>query len=745
MRKFRQLLTTAITLTLLLWSSVGWGQVMLPHYDGINYIIGEALQTQTGWGGLNTGDNIVISEGSLTFNGLKASEGNKFSFDGTGMEAVKAFTSQTSGIIYYSFLLRITDLASLNTTGGYFTSFTDNATNFGATVWVKLNGTGFELGINPRTTAANTVWNGTPLNTNTNYFVVISYEMVAGTTNDVVKMWINPIPGSEQPTTTLTATNGLADLASVQRILIRQDGASTTPFIEMDEIRIGLSWADVTPAPAAADETAPVPTFSPANGATNVALNVVPTITFDEVIYTSAGVLVTDANVKSLISFKYDDGTSEKVLVDVDFSATITDKVITITPTADLSNEVSYTITMAPVQDELENAMDAPASATFTTVPAGPIQYAVTFSKIGEGTIAAMVGNDPITSGDLVNAGSVVVFTATPTEGSRVKQWTLNTVAVVDNTSNTFAIADLQAAATVTVEFEAIPLNYAVTFSVVGENGTLAATVNATPLTSGDEVIEGSNVVFTATPAAGYRVKEWTLNTAPVADNTTNTFTITNLQAAATVTVEFEAIPKYLVTFTVTDGVNPIEGAMVTVAGQAALTATTADGVTTIELVDGAYSYMGYASATLLEAAGYFTVSGSPLAIPVVINKTVVTEEFDYPVGSLLSAVGYTAHSGAGTNAVTIKTPSISFANYASSEIGNEIALVATGEDVNKVFGAQSKGTLYTTLLVNVTGAGTTGDYFFHLGPEAIGSTFRGRLAVKKASDSEKNCIWHWS
>ncbi len=99
----------------------------------------------------------------------------------------------------------------------------------------------------------------------------------------------------------------------------------------------------------------------------------------------------------------------------------------------------------------------------------------------------------------------------------------------------------------------ATPTNHQVTFSVVGGNGTLAATVDAAPITSPATVAQGKNVVFTATPAANFRVKEWKLNSAVVAGNTTNTFTLTNLQAAATVTVEFEAIPPPLpkVTFNV--------------------------------------------------------------------------------------------------------------------------------------------------------------------------------------------------
>jgi hypothetical protein len=101
------------------------------------------------------------------------------------------------------------------------------------------------------------------------------------------------------------------------------------------------------------DTQAPLATFDPADADTKVALNVNPTITFDEPIYTSpAGALVDNTNVESLITFT--DGTDP-----VTFSATIAENVITVVPTADLLNATAYTLTVAAIQDELTNAMDA--------------------------------------------------------------------------------------------------------------------------------------------------------------------------------------------------------------------------------------------------------------------------------------------------------------------------------------------------------------------------------------------------
>lgn len=229
-----------------------WGQVTLPHYDGINYTIDQGLQTQSGWTSLNSGDALLIASGSLTYPGLLAEKGNKVTFDGAGIDAAKLFTQQTLGSTYYSFLLNVSSLGSLNTTGGYFTGFTEGtSTTFGATIWLKPSSGKYKIGINPRTTAANTVWS-LDLELNTVYFIVVSYEFKSGGTNDVVNLWVNPslsdFGAASAPTATISATNGLTDLANVNRILIRQDGSTATPFIEMDELRIGTTWASVTPA-----------------------------------------------------------------------------------------------------------------------------------------------------------------------------------------------------------------------------------------------------------------------------------------------------------------------------------------------------------------------------------------------------------------------------------------------------------------------------------------------------------------
>ena len=121
-------------------------------------------------------------------------------------------------------------------------------------------------------------------------------------------------------------------------------------------------------------------------------------------------------------------------------------------------------------------------------------------------------------------------------------------------------------------------------------------------------------------------------------------------------------------------------------------------------------------------------------AVVNILAQTVVTEEFEYTVGNLLTAEGYTAHSGAGTNAVTVVPGNLTYPIYPAAGLGDMIQLVNTGEDVSKNLPADiATGTAYASMLVRIDSARTLGDYFFHLGPNPISTTFRARLFVKLA------------
>ncbi len=282
-----------------------WGQLLTEPFNYTpNATLGIFTQSSGTWLNINTGDSVLIETGNLSYPGLATSTGNKVKFDGSGTDVYTVFASQTSGTIYSSFVLNVSALGGLTTTGGYFTGFIQDAstTVFGATVWLRQSATAgkYNIGIATRTTAAAVSWLPGDYDPGTNYFIVRADDIIAGAGNDVARIWVNtPAIGGSEPTADATSAVG-TDLTSAARLFLRQDNATNTPFIEVDEIRVGTTWASVTPSGAA------VPTLSissPLAAFGNVCTNTVPASNS----FTINGTTLTTANVTvaALAGFTY--------------------------------------------------------------------------------------------------------------------------------------------------------------------------------------------------------------------------------------------------------------------------------------------------------------------------------------------------------------------------------------------------------------------------------------------------------
>ncbi|ERJ93052.1 leucine-rich repeat domain-containing protein [Treponema lecithinolyticum] len=103
-------------------------------------------------------------------------------------------------------------------------------------------------------------------------------------------------------------------------------------------------------------------------------------------------------------------------------------------------------------------ACKQPASAEKPEPPAPPAppKHAVTFSVEGtppNGTLKAILGTSEITSGDKVEEGKWVIFTAKADEGYRVKEWKVDGNAILGNKTNTYA-CNVTKPCAITVSFE---------------------------------------------------------------------------------------------------------------------------------------------------------------------------------------------------------------------------------------------------------------------------------------------------
>ncbi|MCF8379787.1 MAG: T9SS type A sorting domain-containing protein [Bacteroidales bacterium] len=217
----------------------------LPIVDHFDYTEGTALTASELWTQDGTGDSVFISAGNLSYSDLQASSGNSVSFSADGAESLLSFTPVTTGKVYFSFIFKVSDITNW-TKGGYFVSLG----NFQSRLNIQPIGNQFGIGIAKVNSLAEVIWllsgsDSVKFDVDSEIFVVMNYDVDAGTS----EVWINPA-GTDLGLETAPASALLltgADMAEVGKFVIRQDSESETPTIVMDELRVGVTWASVTP------------------------------------------------------------------------------------------------------------------------------------------------------------------------------------------------------------------------------------------------------------------------------------------------------------------------------------------------------------------------------------------------------------------------------------------------------------------------------------------------------------------
>jgi hypothetical protein len=210
------------------------GTNTLPVNEPFNYSAGTPLNFSQMWKNTSVGsDEILATSGNLTYTGI-TSTGNSVSFAGTGSDTLLPFTDTTSGEIYASFLAKVTDLTNISLTGStYFASFSSATNVFSGRIWIKTtDGTQYQYGISTTTTAADIVWSSTLYAVNSTQYLVLRYDF----SNNLLALYENPtIGGTAGPSVVTTPATALT---SVANFVLRQDSATTTPAMTIDELTI---------------------------------------------------------------------------------------------------------------------------------------------------------------------------------------------------------------------------------------------------------------------------------------------------------------------------------------------------------------------------------------------------------------------------------------------------------------------------------------------------------------------------
>lgn len=222
-------------------------QAQLLTYEGFDYSEGSVADRSggTGWTGAWTAVGTApatVQTTSLSYSTLETA-GNKVYLSPTSNTsgASRTFANLDSGTVYMSFLGNLDE--GIRFFGfRLFDGETERAfvgKRQGLSVW-ELTSPGASLG--PTTTA---------VTLDTTFFFVLRIDFNASGSNERLRLYMNPTVGATEPGT------ASADIISASSFQINKldlaagftSGTNTTARGWFDEIRIGTTYADVTPVP----------------------------------------------------------------------------------------------------------------------------------------------------------------------------------------------------------------------------------------------------------------------------------------------------------------------------------------------------------------------------------------------------------------------------------------------------------------------------------------------------------------
>jgi hypothetical protein len=240
--------------------------------ENFDYTVGD-LYNQGGWVkfGTQTANPIQIVSGGLTYSGYQdEAVGGRVSItnpqNSNEQDLHKRFTENDgiySGAIYMAALINVKSVD-----GDQFILAFDGRTKNSEIVDGKSTSNYWRLFLSKGTAddtfkfglaknkASITAASSTEYNLNTTYLVVLKYEFVDGSPNDVFSLYVNPATASE-PTTAdastyegtdaTTISNGSKSDYGIGGVVIMQNGSSAKggPEFDLDAIRIADSWTDL--------------------------------------------------------------------------------------------------------------------------------------------------------------------------------------------------------------------------------------------------------------------------------------------------------------------------------------------------------------------------------------------------------------------------------------------------------------------------------------------------------------------
>lgn len=140
--------------------------------------------------------------------------------------------------------MNVTDMSNVTVDGTetVFATVTDDAKGFKTRIFIKKNGTQYQIGCTSLAAATPAIYDATLYNVGSTVLVITGYDF---STNEL-KMWVNPTVAGFTAATPATITETpVAAFANLGGFLLRQDAATNTPTITIDELKAGVTPAQV--------------------------------------------------------------------------------------------------------------------------------------------------------------------------------------------------------------------------------------------------------------------------------------------------------------------------------------------------------------------------------------------------------------------------------------------------------------------------------------------------------------------
>lgn len=251
--------------------------------EDFEYEAGSQLYKQGGWLKAHSSDNtpIVVRPEGLTHPVVRpASKGGAASLDfgtaSSNQRLHRSFSGDPTvgkyveeGAVYYSLLVNLTQAPTESNKAKSYPFFgliapsTMSGTNTDGTMgslYAALaaygDASGYYIGANKsqrtsgQTTNFNVTWNTEKFAYGTTHHVVVKYEFVAGSSNDIVTVWIDPADISAEPATATlspitTSNDAVQNKISGVSIYQGASGSYYSPKGSVDAIRVATSWAEL--------------------------------------------------------------------------------------------------------------------------------------------------------------------------------------------------------------------------------------------------------------------------------------------------------------------------------------------------------------------------------------------------------------------------------------------------------------------------------------------------------------------